>query len=302
MFSTLLFVAALALTLAAAALHDRAGRWQRRRLRPLLHLVGPALAVASLAASPNQAMLEKLLTALVLPAGALWAAALALAWWLLLRQRRRQAAVALALWCGLTLSGNVWVGQALFAWLESGYPPISRAARFDAVMVLGGGTDITPWRAPQLGPSGDRLRVGAALFASGRTPLLVGSGSSIAELAQAEERDVAREAATLWQEMGVPARSIVQLPGPKNTSEEIAALAILARDRGWRRVGLVTSGYHLRRAMRLAGREGLHATPIPADVRGELQPASTVGLVPSGAGFYAVQTASKELIAGIVGR
>jgi uncharacterized SAM-binding protein YcdF (DUF218 family) len=102
--------------------------------------------------------------------------------------------------------------------------------------------------------------------------------------------------------MNVPARAIVQLPGPKNTAEEIAALTILARDRGWRRIGLVTSGYHLRRAMRLARGHGLQATPIPADVRGELQPASTVGLVPSGPGFHAVQTASKELIAGLVGR
>jgi uncharacterized SAM-binding protein YcdF (DUF218 family) len=301
MFSTLLFAAAIVVALVAAGLHDRASRW-RRPLRVLMHLVAPLLAAASMASAPNLDMVEKLLTALIVPAGALWTATFALAWWLLLRQRRRQAAVALAAWCGFTLAGNVWIGQAMLAWLEDGFLPASPGARFDAVMVLGGGSDITPWGAPQLGTAGDRLRVGAELFASGRTPILVSSGSSIAQLNQQAERDLAGETAALWQQMGVPADAIVQVPGPRNTSQEIAALSALARDRGWRRIGLVSSGSHLRRAMRLADDSGLRVTPVPADVRGELQPASIVGLVPSGPGFYAVQVSSKEMIAALVGR
>jgi uncharacterized SAM-binding protein YcdF (DUF218 family) len=94
----------------------------------------------------------------------------------------------------------------------------------------------------------------------------------------------------------------VQVPGPRNTSQEVAALSALARDRGWRRIGLVSSGSHLRRAMRLADDNRLRVTPIPADVRGELQPASIAGLVPSGPGFYSVQVSSKEIVAGLVGR
>jgi hypothetical protein len=115
MLSTLLFAAALVLTLVAAALHDRAGRWRRRPLRPLVHLLGPAAAAASLAVAPSWAIIEKFLTALVLPVGALWLATFALIWWLLLRQRRRQAAVALLLWCAASVAGNVWVGQAMLA-------------------------------------------------------------------------------------------------------------------------------------------------------------------------------------------
>ncbi len=301
MLSTLLFVAALVLALVAAGLHERAGRW-RRPLRPLLHLLAPVAAAASIATAPNVSIIEKLLTALVVPAGALWAATYALTWWLYLRQRRRQTAVALAAWCALSLAGNVWIGQAMLAWLEDGYMPAPPDARFDAVMVLGGGSDITPWGAPQLGNAGDRLRVGAELFTSGRTSILVSSGSSIADLSRHEVRNLASETAALWQQMGVPVDAIVQVPGPINTSEEVAALSALVRERGWRRVGLVSSGSHLRRAMRLAEENGLRATPIPADVRGELQPASIVGIVPSGPGFYAVQVASKELAAGLVGR
>ena len=301
MLSTLLFVAAILLALAAAGLHERASRL-RRPLRLLMHLLAPVIAAASIASAPSFDIVEKLLTALIVPAGALWVATFALTWWLFLRRRRRQAAVALAAWCGFTLAGNVWVGQAMLAWLEDGFAPAPPGARFDAVMVLGGGSDITPWGAPQLGTAGDRLRVGAELHAGGRTPILVSSGSSIAQLNQQEERDLASETAALWQQMGVPREAIVQVPGPRNTSQEIAALSALARSRGWRRVGLVSSGSHLRRAMRLAEDHGLRVTPIPADVRGELQPASIVGLVPSGPGFYSVQVSSKEIVAGIVGR
>jgi uncharacterized SAM-binding protein YcdF (DUF218 family) len=94
----------------------------------------------------------------------------------------------------------------------------------------------------------------------------------------------------------------VQVPGPKNTSQEMAALGRLARDRGWKRIGLVTSASHLRRAMRLARRQGLDPTPIPADARGKIQPASAVGLVPSGPGFFSVQVASKEILGALIGR
>jgi len=301
MLSTLLFVVALALALVAAGLHDRAGRL-RRPLRPLLHLFAPVAAAASILTAPNVSIIEKLLTAVVVPAGALWAATYMLTWWLYLRGRHRQAALTLAAWCVLTLAGNVWVGQTMLAWLEDGYAPPPAEARFDAVLVLGGGSEITPWGTPQLGSAGDRLRVGAEQFTSGRTSILVSSGSSIADLTRHEVRNLASETAALWQQMGVPVDAIVQVPGPINTSEEIAALGALVRERGWRSVGLVSSGSHLRRAMRLAEANGLRATPIPADIRGELQPASIVGLVPAGAGFHSVQVACKELAAGLVGR
>ncbi|HKE19859.1 MAG TPA: hypothetical protein VKB80_33515, partial [Kofleriaceae bacterium] len=74
MLSTLLFAAALALTLVSAALHHRTDRWRRRPLRLLPHLLGPAAAASSLAAAPSWAIVEKLLTALVVPAGLLWMA------------------------------------------------------------------------------------------------------------------------------------------------------------------------------------------------------------------------------------
>jgi hypothetical protein len=109
MLSTLLFGAALALALVAAGLHDRSATWRRPR-RVLLHLLAPVAALAAVFSAPNISIIEKLLTAIIVPAGALWAAAYALTWWLFLRGRRRYAIVALAGWCAFTLAGNVWIG------------------------------------------------------------------------------------------------------------------------------------------------------------------------------------------------
>ncbi|MCG8421141.1 MAG: YdcF family protein [Proteobacteria bacterium] len=299
MLSTALFIAALFAAFAASAWHVGLGAgWRRIGL----HALGPALGVAALATAPSALVVEKLLARLIFPTGLLWLGGFVLAWWLLLRGRRRAAIAVLCGWMLYSLAGNSWVGHAMLSWLEAGYRPPAAPVRFDAVIALGGSTDLTPWGQPQLSLSGDRLRVAAELYHRKRAFVLVCTGSSIAGLRQANQRDLAAEAARLWIDMGVPETAIVKVPGPHNTRAEIAALTRLAGERGWQRIGLVTSAWHLRRAMRLAGRHGLDAVPIPADVRGHMPLPSVVGVVPSGAGFYGVQIAWKEIVGAWLGR
>ena len=102
------------------------------------------------------------------------------------------------------------------------------------------------------------------------------------------------EAASLWRAMGVPADAIVQLAGPRNTTEEMAALADAARARGWARVGLVTSAWHLRRTVRHARAAGLDFVPLPADYRGRVPVVNLASALPSGHGFYLVRVALWE--------
>ena len=298
MLSALLAVLAVVATLVAAGVNQRLTRWPRAAV----HSAGPICFGAAVIAAPSFAVVEKMLSRLIFPVGLLWLLGFAVIWWLLLRNRRRVAGVALAIWFVYTLAGNSWIAQGMISWLEADFGPPPAEARFDAVIVLGGGTDVTPWDDPQLSHSGDRLRVGADLHRRGQTALLVCTGSSIPGLSQKNRRNLAAEAAHLWVSMGVPDEAIVQVPGPHNTRAEIAALAELVRERGWQRVGLVTSAWHLRRAMGLAGRHGLDVTAIPADARGRIPPASLVGIVPSGSGFYGVQIAWKEVVGAMLGR
>lgn len=71
----------------------------------------------------------------------------------------------------------------------------------------------------------------------------------------------------------------------------------------WKRLGLVTSAWHMHRAMRLAGNHGIPLEPLPADFRGSDVQWNTWSLiVPSGSGFFNCQTACKEILAGLVGK
>jgi uncharacterized SAM-binding protein YcdF (DUF218 family) len=93
--------------------------------------------------------------------------------------------------------------------------------------------------------AGDRAFHAAELYRSGMAPVVVASGRMLrqnAGIADLLEHDL--------QSFGVPASSIVKFPHrAANTREEAEALSGLISSRGWKRVLLVTSNYHTRRAL-----------------------------------------------------
>jgi uncharacterized SAM-binding protein YcdF (DUF218 family) len=78
----------------------------------------------------------------------------------------------------------------------------------------------------------------------------------------AEEVPHAEVAARAATSLGVPSPRIVTLPRPRDTAEEIAAIADVVGNAPF---FLVTSASHLPRAMAAARRRGLHPIPAPAD-------------------------------------
>jgi uncharacterized SAM-binding protein YcdF (DUF218 family) len=105
--------------------------------------------------------------------------------------------------------------------------------RADAILVLGDDNF-----------DADRAARAAQLFRGGLAPLVVASGRllrSYAGIAELMGRDL--------QARGVPAAAILPFPHrAANTLEESQALRGLVISRGWRRVLVVTSNYHTRRA------------------------------------------------------
>lgn len=300
MLSLLLALAAL---LAGVVVAPRSG-WRAQPLgRRLRWLLPGGLFIAALVADGGFVG-EKAIARLIMPTGLLWLAGYLGVVRLAADGRRGAALVAGVLWLGFTAAGNLWVGGVLLRALEAPFrvDPVATEAPLDAVLLLGGGTAVRPDGEPQLGPAGDRVRVAARLQRQGRTRFLITSGTSVAGLQQAEARDLAQETRTLWLEMGVPAAAIITLPGPRNTREEIAALQALAVERGWRHVGLVTSAWHLPRALALGHAAGMTLVPFGADFRGEDPVAGFFGLIPSANGFYRVQTAAWEYLGRTLGR
>jgi uncharacterized SAM-binding protein YcdF (DUF218 family) len=245
---------------------------------------------------------QKLVSNLIMPAGLLWVGLIGLVAGLW-RVQRRGALLAAMILTGWTVGGNVWCAGWLMQRLQAPIPsddPLQRPP-YDAVLVLGGGTSIDQAGHPAFGASGDRVAVAARLWLAGRTPILVASGSAMPELSQ--PRDLAAETMTLWHGLGIPSSAMIAAPGPRTTSEEMRVYARLIAQHGWQRVGLVTSAWHLPRALRLAQRQGLTLDPIAADWKGTGRDTwSAANLVPRESALLDSRLAIWELVGAAAGR
>ena len=247
--------------------------------------------------------LQKTLALLILPAGLVWL----LLWGVCLLALRRQQRALAGLLLGIALlygaAGNIYLGAWLMARLEAAVPPVAVAnlQPFDAVFVLGGGSDENAWGSPQLGPAGDRVFQAAKLWHAGKARLLVTSGMSRDGLRGI--RDGAEETRTLWLELGVPDSAILVVKEPCwITRDELSAYRKLHDRFGWKRMALVSSASHLPRAMGLAAKAGLRVTPVGANWLGRPLAFRVNGLVPQAIGFNAVQVACWEFLGRWMGR
>jgi uncharacterized SAM-binding protein YcdF (DUF218 family) len=247
--------------------------------------------------------LEKTLALLVMPTGLIWLLILAAALLCLRRRQPGSAALCLGIAVLYACAGSPYLGRALMASLERRVAPVSLAALepFDAVFVLGGGSEEDSAGGPELGPMGDRVFLAARLWHAGKARLLVASGA--ARDGVSGIRDAGQETRALWRAVGIPDRAILPVPEPCwNTRDEIRAYARLQARHGWRRMALVSSASHLPRAMALASRAGLAFTPLGADRRGRMPAFQLHQLIPQGEGFDLTQRACWEYLGRWLGK
>ena len=277
----------------------RRGSSPRWRVWIALPFTGLVLIVIGM---PRGLLLSKSLGLLAMPLGLVWLALVVIALTLINKRRAREAAFAAAIALALTLAGNRPLADALLGWVEGEYAwtnPLETEP-FHAVIVLGGGTDDRYAGEVQLGESGDRVILGARLYHQRSTPLLVTSGSPIAGLSA---HDAAAATRRIWLGLGVPDSAIVVIEGARTTSEEARLYAAWIRERDLTRVGLVTSAWHMRRALGLFAAEGARVVPIPADVRAEpVEWRGFYSLVPDGRAAGDIHTACWELVGRLAGR
>jgi uncharacterized SAM-binding protein YcdF (DUF218 family) len=116
-------------------------------------------------------------------------------------------------------------------------------------------------------------------------------------------RDLGAETTQLLTGLGVAPHAILDIDTTAvNTTQEIAAYRHLIAERGWTRVGLVSSAWHLPRALRLAARHQVDLIPLGADRRGRFRGWSPYWLVPQDHGFDRVQRATWEYLGMLMGR
>ncbi|WP_370261155.1 YdcF family protein [Limnobacter sp.] len=186
------------------------------------------------------------------------------------RRRLRSVALFVAQFQLLLFSLPV-VADRLLGGLESEGAQLQAAhplpAHVDAIVVLGGGLDgAYPGvrDLPDLNDSADRLWVGARVYAQGVAGRVVVSGGSFG--ADPQKQPEAPGMAALLQALGVPQNAIVQEAKSRTTLENAQythALLGLPQPR----VALVTSAFHMGRAVALFRQAGFEVHPVVADIR-----------------------------------
>jgi uncharacterized SAM-binding protein YcdF (DUF218 family) len=173
---------------------------------------------------------------------------------------------------GLLLTAGLWLaGQPALAWwaaapLERAYfhATLEAAPAADAVVVLGGchRPSAADFAGLDLTAGVDRLVAGAELARRGRAPALFVGGDGPPGTPMA---GVSAGVAAWWRAWGLTNFPFATLGPVTNTRDEAVATAALARERGWRRVLLVTSALHLRRAEAAFRAAGVPVAPVACD-------------------------------------
>jgi uncharacterized SAM-binding protein YcdF (DUF218 family) len=165
----------------------------------------------------------------------------------------------------LLLASNSWVSNSLVQSLEWQHLPPKQLPTADAIIILGGATKsaFPPRPAVDLSERGDRVLYGAQLYREGKAPLVIASGGRIDWRGggPSESADMAQILKTL----GVPSSAILQDPTSLNTHQNAVNVQKIMKERGIRRVLLVTSAMHMPRSLRIFQRQGIEAIPAPTD-------------------------------------
>lgn len=165
--------------------------------------------------------------------------------------------------------------SALLRPLEDRYTgPAAPVENVDAVVVLGGGTERNELSAIAV----QRLVEGFTLARSRDLPLIVSGGRTWASGSSLPEAAIS---ADLLLRMGVPGDRIVTDVTSTTTWENAREVKKILLARGWTRVALVTSAWHLPRAVLSFRAAGVSVVPRPAGFLSSHGPAGARGLLPA---------------------
>lgn len=169
----------------------------------------------------------------------------------------------------LCLVGIMPVGGMLLRPLEDRFPPFPETAPApDGIIVLGGSTDQELAMARgrvTIADAGDRMTEGVVLALRYPKARLVFSGGSAALRGSIDTE--AADTRRLWTAMGIPDDRIVLEDRSRDTDENVRfSKRIVAPQPGQRWV-LVTSAYHMPRAVALFRANDWPVIPDPVDYR-----------------------------------
>ena len=211
----------------------------------------------------GKSVTEKMLTDLFMPMGMLWMTLTVLCVVLWKRKLYMPLLISAFAWGLCFVGGNGLIAGWMMQSMEDEYyevDPLS-VAPFDTVVLLGGGTSDAPNGQVQINENGDRVVLAARMFHRGLAKRIVCTGARIKGLSSLK-RDEADAGRILLTDLGVDEDAIMTFGG-RNTSEEMQQIA--GKLGSEQEIGIITSAWHMPRAMRLAEGAGINAQPLPAN-------------------------------------
>lgn len=241
------------------------------------------------------------------PIGFVWSCLVVLTVLLIRKQRKRLAAALGALAAFIWVVGATPLPGALLGSLERPWVGVKRAdlPAADAIVLLGGFSAPSREEVGRLhfNQSADRAMTALELVRLGKAKtLLVGGGAVTVDGKPFAEADLLKEILMVWK---ATEPEVISLGGSKHTRHEAEKVAKLAQERGWKRVLLVTSASHMKRAAGVfRTTTSLEVIPVPSAFLTSVSiiTADSTDLVPRAAGFVKLENYLHEQIGWLVYR
>lgn len=212
-------------------------------------------------------MSMKSLLPLVEPLGIAWLLLTAFLLRQILRRRHATTTLAAGSWLVLTLFTCTALPSLLLASLESHHPPVAAGDLpvCDAIVCLGGGVSpsLPELAGIHLKSAADRLPAALVLARLKKAPhLVIGGGGYKIHGQWHSEADTLKD--LLHPVLDTPV-TIFSLGLCADTHDEALRTARLVQDHHWKSILLVTSAYHMPRALAVFRHQGLEVTPVPCN-------------------------------------
>jgi len=188
-----------------------------------------------------------------------------------LRRRRARLAVGLQVlgWLTLYVFSTELMANVLQRWVEAdAVSTYQRDTVYDAVIVLGGAVDADATERsgfPEYNAAVERILRGFELLREGKARVVLLSAGTLDTRPEAPvEADLFARQLEMW---GISPERIIREGRSRNTRENAVQSERIIRERGWRRLLLVTSAAHMPRALGTFEAVGLRPDTLVVDAR-----------------------------------
>ncbi|MGB7344506.1 MAG: YdcF family protein [Pirellulaceae bacterium] len=244
-------------------------------------------------------------TDIAMPTGLLWLFLFAAAVTYFCCRQHILGSLFLSVWLLMGFFFNGLAAQSFFQTVE--HPPGPAIDRADlplcAVVPLGGGASQNGFGVDEVNRDGERIVSAAQMWHAGQTQSIICTGMSL----PTSESDTGAVGRRLLLSLGVPDDAIIVIGGEDTHGEMIAIKKLLHESPRTLprlgKIGLITSAFHMNRALRLAKKESLEMIPIPVAYRStKTERFSGSDLIPSAEAGHLFKLALKERLARLLGK